>query len=89
MRIIMLYRPESEHARVVEGYITDYERFHPDKKIEVHSIDSREGSDLSSLYGVMSYPAVIAAKDDGQMQQSWEGVDRLPLMNDLAYYAQQ
>lgn len=89
MRIIMLYRPDSEHARSAESYMADYERFHPDKHIEVHNVDSREGADLASLYGVMTYPAIVAAKDDGQMQQVWQGIDTLPLMNDLAYYAQQ
>lgn len=48
-----------------------------------------EGSHLAQLYGVMEYPTIIATADDGTMQQIWTGTDKLPLMNDLAYYAQQ
>ncbi len=89
MKIMLLYKPHSEQARRTEGYIRDFNRFHPDAEIEVLDVDSREGAHLASLYGAMEYPTVIAVKDDGQMQQMWSGVDKLPLMNDLAYYAQQ
>lgn len=89
MKVRVLYRPRSEHARRVEEYITDFERFHPGLELESHNIDSADGAHLVQLYGVMEYPAIIATKDDGQLQQMWQGVDKLPLMNDLAYYAQQ
>ena len=89
MRLVLLYRPQSEHARQVEAYAADFERFHPGEKVEQVHIDSIEGSELARLYGVMDHPAVVALKDDGQLQQMWVGVDKLPLMNDLAYYAQQ
>jgi len=89
MRIILLYRPGTEFARRTEEYIADFERFHPGKGIEVHDVDRRQGSELARLYGAIEYPTVVAAKDDGQMQQMWSGIDKLPLMNDLAYYAQQ
>lgn len=89
MRIIVLYRPNSEHARIVEDYITDFNRFHPNEAIEIINIDSPQGANLAEIYGVMIHPAIIAVKNDGQMQQIWEGQDKLPLMNDLAYFAQQ
>lgn len=44
---------------------------------------------MAEVYGIMTYPAVLALAGDGSVQQQWEGVDKLPLMNDLAYYAQQ
>lgn len=84
-----MYRPNSEYARRAEEYIADFERFHPGRQMEIHDLDSAAGSEMARLYGVMEYPAVIALKDDGQMQQMWSGIERLPLMNDLAYYAQQ
>lgn len=89
MRIIVLYRPQSEHARVVEEYIRDFQRFHPGEKLETFNVDGIEGSKTAQLYGVMEYPAIIATGNDGKMQQMWSGADKLPLMNDLAYYAQQ
>jgi hypothetical protein len=89
MRVVMLYRPNSEFARQAEEYMTDFHRFHPGEKIEILNIDSVEGSHTVQLYGVIEFPAVIAVSNDGVMQQMWQGIDRLPLMNDLAYYAQQ
>lgn len=89
MRIVMLYRPASEHARRAEEYVADFERFHPGETIEVLNVDSVEGSQLAGVYGVMDHPTVLALADDGRVQQQWEGIDKFPLMNDLAYYAQQ
>jgi hypothetical protein len=89
MRVVILYRPESEFARRTEEYIADFQRFHPGANLEIMNIDSIEGSEKARLYGVMQYPALLALKDDGSVQQQWEGIDRLPLMNDLAYYANQ
>jgi hypothetical protein len=89
MRIVVLYRPESEFARRTEEYITDFQRFHPSQNMEAFNVDSIEGSEIAKLYGVMEYPTILALKDDGQMEQMWSGIEKLPLMNDLAYYAQQ
>jgi hypothetical protein len=89
MQIVVLYRPVSEFARRTEEYIADFQRFHPGTGLEVLNVDSVEGSEKARLYGVVQYPALLALKDDGQIQQQWEGIDKLPLMNDLAYYANQ
>ncbi len=89
MRVVILYRPDSEHARRVEEYIADFERFHPGGQLEVLHVDSIEGTEIMKLYGLMEHPAVLALSRDGQLQQQWQGIDKLPLMNDLAYYAQQ
>jgi hypothetical protein len=89
MRIVILYRPNSEFARRTEEYITDFQRFHPGANLEIQSTESVEGSETARLYGILDYPALIAIKDDGQMQQLWMGIDKLPLMNDLAYYVNQ
>ena len=89
MRVIVLYRPNSEHARQVEDYLTDFRRFHPGLNVEAQNVDSVEGAAAVKLYGIMEYPTILAVNNDGQMQQTWSGVDKLPLMNDLAYFAQQ
>jgi hypothetical protein len=89
MHIIVLYRPGSEFARRAEDYIADFQRFHPGAQFDVLSIDSIEGSEKARLYGVMQHPAILAVKDDGQVQQQWEGIDKFPVMNDLAYYSYQ
>ena len=88
MRVVIIYRPNSENARQVEEYIADFNRFHPGENLETFDIDSIEGINLAQIYGVVEHPVLLAINNDGQMQQMWQGISRLPLMNDLAYYAQ-
>jgi hypothetical protein len=87
MKIVVLYRPESEQARLTEGFIRDYQRQgHNADTLQVLNIDSSEGQAAAGLYGVVQYPAILALRDDGQLQRSWEG-DSLPLMDEVAAYA--
>ena len=85
MRIIVLYRPESEYARVVEEFIHDYQNRHNDK-LEIINIDSREGIAMASLYDIMRFPALLALREDGTLLKNWEG-GQLPLMDEVAAYA--
>lgn len=85
MRVIVLYRPSSEHGRDVETFINDFHRQHDATHLEVMNVDSREGSATASLYDVMQYPTILALGNDGSLIKSWEG-DTLPLMDEVAYY---
>lgn len=86
MRVIVLYRPESEHGRMVEDFVRDYQARHDTgNRLEVLDIDGREGGSMASLYDVMQYPAIIVAREDGSELKRWEG-EPLPLMDEVAYY---
>lgn len=82
----MLYRPNSEHSRVVEEFAHDFAREHREVNLKLVDLNTRDGSSTASLYDVMQYPAILALTDDGQVVREWEG-QSLPLMNELAYYA--
>jgi len=86
MKIVVLYRPDSEHARLVEEFIHDYQRRHEGSKLEILNIDSRDGIATASLYDVMQYPTILALRDDGSVLRSWEG-ETLPLMDEVASYS--
>ena len=86
MKVVVLYRPNSEHARKIEDFVRDFEHYQPGKRLEVVSLDTRDGSSTATLYDVMQYPAILALRDDGQVMKEWEG-DMLPLMNEISYYA--
>lgn len=65
----------------------DFQRQHEvGKKIELVSMDSRDGVSMASLYDIFSFPAILALADNGSMLNSWVGLP-LPLMNDVAGYA--
>jgi len=49
------------------------------------SLDTPQGDNMAKIYDIVQYPAFLAIKDDGQLEQMWQG-DQLPLMNELDYY---
>ena len=86
MKITVLYRPDSEHARSIETFIRDYQRFHASDRLEILNIDRRDGAATASLYDIMQYPAILALREDGSVLKMWEG-DSMPLMDEVAAYA--
>jgi hypothetical protein len=85
MKVLVLYRPNSEHGRLVEEFIHDYKVRYQDTSMEVMSIDTREGSALAALYDVMQYPAILVLQSNGSLQKIWEG-SALPRFDDVASY---
>lgn len=85
MKVLILYRPKSEHARTIESFVRDFKQRHEDDHLELVDVDARDGIATASLYDIMSYPAILALRDDGTVLHSWEG-DMLPLMDEVAYY---
>lgn len=69
---------------MVEDYARDFEH-QRNKKIELTSLDTREGVAMASLYDITRYPALIALRDTGEMLAMWQG-EQLPLMNEVAAY---
>lgn len=86
MRVLILYRPDSEHGRLTEEFIREYQARHPSDHLEVLNIDTREGSATATLYDVMQYPALLVLQADGKVQKVWQG-DTLPLMDEVASYS--
>ena len=86
MKVLILYQPRSEHASDVESFVRDFKLRHEASRIELVDVDGREGIATATLYDVMSYPTILALRDDGSVLHSWEG-SMLPLMDEVAYYA--
>jgi hypothetical protein len=87
MKLLVFYRPNSEHARLVEEFVRDLQRQHDvdASRLQILDVDSRDGASLASLYDVMAYPAILAVGDDGGYVKSWSG-ETLPLMNEVVSY---
>jgi len=84
--VVILYRPDSEHATAVESFLRDFRVRNGGVNVETENVDSREGIAMASLYDIVRYPAILALADDGSMLHLWEG-DELPLMDEVASYA--
>jgi hypothetical protein len=85
MKIVILYRPESEHSRTVEEFVANFKRRYPNKEVELTDVDSVGGVNLATLYDITSYPAILAVSDDGLMLNGWMG-STLPLMDEVVSY---
>lgn len=88
MKVLILYRPDSEHAREVETYVEDLQREHGGalRRVELVSVNSRDGASTASLYDILEYPSILVLADDGSLINNWNGVP-LPLMEEVAGYA--
>jgi thiol-disulfide isomerase/thioredoxin len=84
MKVVALYRPKTEQEGKILDFARDYKQLR-NKDIELLSLDTVEGDDLAKIYDITSYPAILAIKDDGQLQHLWQG-DNFPLMDELDYY---
>lgn len=86
MKMLIFYRPNSEHARPTEEFIRDFQRqHHVDAKIQTMNIDTREGAATATLYDIVQYPGILVARDDGSAIKLWQGAP-LPLMDEVASY---
>jgi len=87
MKVLVLYRPDSEFARNVENFLRGLREVHNinEDSVRVLNYDSREGSSTASMYDIMSQPAILITNDDGSYIKHWEGSD-LPLMAEVAGY---
>jgi hypothetical protein len=83
MRLTVLYRDNSEHARSVFEFIEMLRRRYPDKKADLLDIDTRQGAAEAVLHGIMQYPAFVVTSIDGRVLQQWEGLPT-PLIDEVA-----
>ena len=86
MKVVVLYRPDSEHGRLTEEFIHNFQQLSDPQRLEILNIDSRDGSALASLYDIMQYPAVLVIGFDGSLHKSWVG-DTLPLIDEVVAYS--
>jgi hypothetical protein len=86
MKVLVLYRPNSEHGRLIEDFIRDFRERVSASHLEVLNVDSREGSAMASLYDVMEYPAILVIAYDGVLQKCWVG-QQIPLLDEVTAYA--
>lgn len=85
MRVVVIYKPESDHAREVFDYLRDFER-QTGKKLEEIDPEKRENIGFVETYDVVEYPTMMALTDDGQVVNFWRGRP-LPTINEVSFYA--
>lgn len=84
MRVVVVYKEESDHAREVFDYLRDFAR-QTGYVIEEMNPDSPAGADFCRTYDIVEYPTVIALSNDGQLQNMWRGRP-LPTISEVSFY---
>ena len=84
MRVAVIYKNESDHAREVLDYLRDFER-QTGHQIETIDPESKDGIDTCRAYDIVEYPTVIALADDGRMLNMWRGRP-LPTISEVSFY---
>lgn len=86
MRIVVLYRDQTDYARTVIDFLHDFSR-QTGHDLETLDPDSAEAVLFCDTYGIVDYPTIIAMSDDGVMQNIWNGLP-LPTISEVSYYVQ-
>jgi len=84
MKVVIIYREKSDHAREVIDYLRDFKR-QTGHELNTLDPDSIDGIDFCRTYDVVEYPTVIALSSDGVMQNLWRGRP-LPTISEVSYY---
>lgn len=85
MKVVVVYRQESDHAREVTNFLRDFSS-QTGRMIEEIDPDSREGDSFCRTYDIVEYPTLIAIDNSGVMQHLWRGRP-LPTINEVSFYA--
>ncbi len=84
MRVVILYKQQTDYTRQVEDYLRDFKR-QTGHDLEVLDPESRDGISFCRAYDILEYPTLIAISDDGHMQNLWKGLP-LPTMSEVSFY---
>lgn len=87
MRVVVVWRDNTEYARNVMTFMEDFAR-QTGHRLEEFDPDTSEGESLCRAYDIVEYPSIVALSDDGQMQQLWKGTT-LPTISEVSYYVSQ
>ena len=82
MRVVCVWREESEHGRTVREWLGSFER---QTGHTIESIDPDENPHFCSTYDVVEYPTILAIDNDGALAASWRGTD-MPRIDDVLFY---
>ncbi|MDB5180092.1 MAG: hypothetical protein JWN12_724 [Candidatus Saccharibacteria bacterium] len=86
MRVVVVYKEQTDYARQVIDYIADFKR-QTGHDLETVDPESPVGIDFTQTYDIMELPMLIAISDEGVMQNTWAGLP-LPTISEVSYYVQ-
>lgn len=73
---------------MVDDFMHEFGQLYPETELTLVDTDSASGSATAGTYDVVRYPTVVAASNSGTTLQRWDN-GMMPLMQEVAYYANQ
>jgi len=86
MRVVVIYKDQTDYARQVTDYLRDFKR-QTGHDLEELNPESPEGIDFCRTYDILQFPTMIALSNDGALQNTWAGLP-LPTISEVSYYVQ-
>lgn len=84
MRIVIIFKPFSDHARECEEWIHEFEH-RTNTQLEVLDPESPDGETFCVARGIMEYPAIAVVDSDGKSYETWTG-SPLPVIDEVTAY---
>lgn len=84
MRVVMVWRDNTDYARTVIEWLRDFEH-RTGRIIESLNPDEPDGESICRAYDIVEYPSMLAIDDDGSMVRLWRGRE-MPRIDDVSYY---
>lgn len=85
MKVVIIFRSNSEHERIVLEFEKEFER-RVGRKIDMLDVNTRDGSSMAELYDIMQYPSILAVDFSGSIHKIWRIDDSMPLIDEVSYY---
>lgn len=86
MRVVVVYRDNTDYARTVIDFMHDFTS-RTGHTLDVVDPDTPEGIDFCLAHDVVEYPTIIALSNASIMQNTWRGLP-LPTISEISYYTQ-
>lgn len=84
MRVVVVYKDNTEFTRTVDDYLRDFTR-QTGNELETLDPETPDGASFCRTYDIVEYPTIIVLSDDGNLQQLWRGLP-LPTISEVSYY---
>lgn len=86
MKVVVVFKNDSDHARAVSDFLRDFQH-QTGHILGTLDPEARDGEQFCRAYDIVQYPTIIALSDDSVMQNAWSGLP-LPTISEVSYYVQ-
>ena len=84
MRIVVVYKQFSDHAREVDEWIHEFEQ-RSGRELEKLDPEMPDGESFCTAREIMEYPTIAVVDSDGKTYEMWRG-SPLPVIDEVMGY---